>query len=175
MELLRTRQVGEDMPGFVARLEDILQERKARDKFEEEKQLLKQEGERKKKAEIERQQLAAEEAERKRKEEDVTRMKLEEEQARIQEEFKQKVAEAHYAKLQECLASFRAMNSILLVTMDEVLALEKPLQEVAASINIVLKPEQLVTLALLLHYQAHTTLIQLATGAGKSLMLGVLA
>ena len=67
------------------------------------------------------------------------------------------------------------MNPNLLVTMEDLLAFEKPLQEVAVTINIVLKPEQLITLALLLLSQAHTTLIQLATGAGKSLMLGVLA
>lgn len=37
MEQLRKRELGEDMPGFVARLEDVLQEKASRTKVEEAK------------------------------------------------------------------------------------------------------------------------------------------
>lgn len=50
MEQIRFREVGENMPAFVSRLEDILQEKAVRVKAEEDKQLLKAEGETKKKA-----------------------------------------------------------------------------------------------------------------------------
>jgi hypothetical protein len=55
------------------------------------------------------------------------------------------------------------------------LSFTEELQKIADTIGKTLRPEQLVTLGLLLLSQKHTALIQLATGAGKSLMLGVLA
>ena len=55
------------------------------------------------------------------------------------------------------------------------LAFKKDLQELAATIGKILRPEQLITLGLLLLSQKHTTLVQLATGEGKSMMLAILA
>lgn len=49
------------------------------------------------------------------------------------------------------------------------------LQKIATTIDKTLRIEQLVVLGLLLLSQKHTTLVQLATGFGKSFILGVLA
>ena len=49
------------------------------------------------------------------------------------------------------------------------------MQELANTIGKQLKPDQLVVMGLLLKSQHHTTLTQLATGFGKSLMLALLA
>lgn len=67
------------------------------------------------------------------------------------------------------------MNDFLQCALDDVLAFEKDLQRIAATISKTLRPEQLVTLGLLLLSQKHTTLVQLATGEGKSMMLAILA
>lgn len=49
------------------------------------------------------------------------------------------------------------------------------IQESAGTIGKQLRPDQLVVMGLLLKSQHHTTLVQLATGFGKSLMLALLA
>jgi superfamily II DNA or RNA helicase len=49
------------------------------------------------------------------------------------------------------------------------------MQESASTIGKQLRPDQLVVMGLLLKSQHHTTLVQLATGFGKSLMLALLA
>lgn len=59
--------------------------------------------------------------------------------------------------------------------MEDVTSFKKQLQSVADTVDKKLKPEQLVVMGLLLHSQEHTTLIQLATGFGKSLILALLA
>jgi ERCC4-related helicase len=48
------------------------------------------------------------------------------------------------------------------------------MQELANTIGKRLKPDQLVVMGLLLKSQSHTTLVQLSTGFGKSLMLALL-
>ena len=50
---------------------------------------------------------------------------------------------------------------------------EKELQTIASKIKVKLRPEQLVTIGLMLTTQKHTTLFQAATGTGKSLIFGV--
>jgi hypothetical protein len=47
MEQIHTRLSGEDIPSFVSRLEDVMQEKNTKAKIEEEKQQLKIEGARK--------------------------------------------------------------------------------------------------------------------------------
>lgn len=49
------------------------------------------------------------------------------------------------------------------------------LQTIAKTIGKKLKPEQLIVKGLFLNSQKHTSLIQLATGFGKSLSLAILA
>jgi len=47
-------------------------------------------------------------------------------------------------------------------------------QAIASKIGVTLRPEQFVTLGILRTSKKHITLLQLATGSGKSLMLGIL-
>ena len=51
----------------------------------------------------------------------------------------------------------------------------KTIKQIAFNVGKKLRLEQLVSMALILYSKHHTTLIQLATGFGKSLMLSIIA
>ena len=103
-------------------------------------------------------------------------MKNQEKLKQQEEENCAKQKQEHLDRLKDCLKNFLTINQKLQAIIEgQVITLEDALQKIAATIGVSLRLEQVVTLALLLLSKTHTTLMQLATGAGKSLMLGILA
>lgn len=66
-------------------------------------------------------------------------------------------------------------NNIDGLLLGDILAFKKELQGIAKTINKKLTLEQLMVSGLLLLSARQTTLVQLATGFGKSMLLGILA